>query len=59
MEEIQNRIKVVLNMLHSDIAWEYQRHKSHTEAKSINSFVSRSDALKNSKEFIQEELNKL
>tara|TARA_R110001599_G_scaffold102512_4_gene261436 strand:+ start:5728 stop:5907 length:180 start_codon:yes stop_codon:yes gene_type:complete len=59
MEEIEKKIEVVLEMLQSETAWAYQRHKSHTEEKSINSFVSRADALKNSKELIANKLETL
>lgn len=59
MEEIENKIKVVVEMLHSDIAWEYQRFKSHNEEKSINSFVSREAALSVAKKMILEQLDRL
>lgn len=59
MEEIEKKIDVVLEMLQSEIAWAYQRHKSHTEEKTINSFVSRADALKSSKELIANRLETL
>lgn len=59
MEEIENKIKVVLNMLLSDTAWEYQRYKSHTEEKSINSFVSRTKSLSKAKEMIEKKLTNL
>ena len=62
MEEllkIQTKIKVVVEMLQSEIAWDYQRYKSSTEEKPINSFVSRNIALEKAKELIQEEINKL
>jgi hypothetical protein len=59
MEEIENKIKVVLNMLLSDTAWSYQRYKSHTEEKSINSFVSRTKSLSKAKEMVENELTNL
>jgi len=59
MEEIEKQIDVVLKMLQSDVAWSYQRHKSHTEKKSIDSFVSRSDALMNTKKIIAKRLELL
>ena len=59
MEEIEKKIEVVLEMLQSDIAWVYQRLTSHTAEKSFNSFVSRADALKNSKELIANKLETL
>jgi hypothetical protein len=57
MDEINKKIEIVLEMLISETAWAYSRHKSHTEEKSIHSFVSRSDALKKAKELIKEQLN--
>ena len=57
MDEINNKIDTVLEMLISETAWAYQRHKSHTEEKSINSFLSRAYCLKQSKEIIQKRLN--
>lgn len=57
MDEINKKIEIVLEMLISETAWAYSRHKSHTEEKSINAFVSRSDALKKSKELIINKLN--
>jgi len=59
MVEIENKIKVVLRMLLSDTAWEYQRFKSHNEEKSINSFVARNTALLKAKEMIEKELTNL
>jgi hypothetical protein len=59
MVEIENKIKVVLRMLLSDTAWEYQRFKSHNEEKSINSFVARNTALSKAKEMIEKELTNL
>jgi len=57
MDEINKKIDTVLEMLISETAWAYQRHKSHTEEKSINSFLSRAYCLKQSKEIIQKRLN--
>jgi hypothetical protein len=57
MDEINKKIDTVLEMLISETAWAYQRHKSHTEEKSINSFLSRSYCLDKSKEIIQKRLN--
>jgi hypothetical protein len=57
MDEINKKIETVLEMLISETAWAYQRHKSHTEEKSINAFVSRSTALEKSKQLIREKLN--
>ena len=31
MEEIENKIDIVIKMLQSEVAWEYQRHKSHSK----------------------------
>ena len=59
MVEIENKIKVVLRMLLSDTAWEYQRFKSHNEEKSINSFVARNTALSKAKEMVEKELTNL
>jgi hypothetical protein len=59
MLEIENKIKVVLRMLLSDTAWEYQRFKSHNEEKSINSFVARNTALSKAKEMVEKELTNL
>jgi len=57
MDEINNKIDTVLEMLISETAWAYQRHKSHTEEKSINSFVSRSTALEKAKELIKNRIS--
>ena len=59
MDEIEKQIEVVLEMLISDVAWKYQRHKSHTEEKSIDSFVARNVALGKSKGFIKNKLETL
>ena len=59
MVEIENKIKVVLRMLLSDTAWEYQRFKSHSEEKSVNSFVARNTALSKAKEMVEKELTNL
>ena len=55
MEEIEHKIKVVVEMLRNDIASEYQRYKSATEEKPINAFVSRNAALEKAKDLIQTE----
>ena len=57
MDDINKKIETVLEMLISETAWAYQRHKSHTEEKSINAFVSRSTALEKAKELIKDKLN--
>lgn len=59
MDEIEKNIDVVLNMLVSETAWAYQRHKSHTEEKSIDSFVARNAALEKSIKIIQKRLELL
>ena len=59
MEDIEKKIEVLLEMLQSETAWAYQRYKSHTEEKSIDSFVSRSVAKAKAKEMIQEKLDLL
>ena len=51
MEEIENKINIVLEMLQSEIAWEYQRLKS-SEPKSIDAFVARNVAKAKAKELI-------
>ena len=51
MEEIENKIQIVLEMLQSEIAWEYQRLKS-SEPKSIDAFVARNVAKDKAKELI-------
>jgi len=56
MEEIEHKVDVVLDMLISETAWAYQRHKSHTEEKSIDSFVSRSAAKDKAKDIIRKKL---
>lgn len=58
MEEIENKVNIVLEMLQSEIAWEYQRLKS-SEPKSIDAFVARNVAKEKAKEIIQEKLNLL
>ena len=57
MDEINKKIEIVLDMLISETAWAYQRHKSHTEKKSIDAFIARNVALNKSKELIKEKLN--
>ena len=59
MDEIENNIEVVLNMLVSETAWAYQRHKSHNEEKSIDSFVARNQALEESKKLIYNKILEL
>lgn len=51
MEEIEKKINIVLEMLQSEIAWEYQRLKS-SEPKSIDAFVARNAAKAKAKELI-------
>lgn len=58
MEELENKVNIVLEMLQSEIAWEYQRLKS-SEPKSIDAFVARNVAKEKAKEIIQEKLNLL
>lgn len=58
MDEIQNKITVVLEMLQSEIAWEYQRLKS-SEPKSIDAFVARNAAKDKAKELIQSKVDSL
>ena len=58
MDEIQNKITVVLEMLQSEIAWEYQRLKS-SEPKSIDAFVARNVAKDKAKELIQAKVDSL
>ena len=45
MEEIENKIEIVLKMLLSDYAYQYQKHKHETEEKVINAVVSRRAAM--------------
>jgi hypothetical protein len=59
MEEIEKNIDVVLEMLLSESAWAYQRHKSHTEEKSIDAFVARNIAKREAKQIIQNRLELL
>ena len=58
MDEIQNKITVVLEMLQSEIAWEYQKLKS-SEPKSIDAFVARNVAKDKAKELIQAKVDSL
>ena len=58
MEEIENKIKIVLEMLQSEIAWEYQRLKS-SEPKSIDAFVARNVAKDKAKELILDKIKNL
>ena len=58
MNEIQQKIKIVLEMLQSEIAWEYQRLKS-SEPKSIDAFVARNVAKAKAKELIQTKVESL
>ena len=58
MDEIQNKITIVLEMLQSEIAWEYQRLKS-SEPKSIDAFVARNVAKDKAKELIQAKVDSL
>ena len=58
MEEIENKIQIVLEMLQSEIAWEYQRLKS-SEPKSIDAFVARNVAKNKAKELILDKLKSL
>ena len=58
MDEIQQKIKIVLEMLQSEIAWEYQRLKS-SEPKSIDAFVARNVAKAKAKELIQTKVESL
>lgn len=55
MEEIENKVDVVLEMLISEIAWEYQRLKS-SEPKSIDAFVARNVAKEKAKEIVRKKL---
>ena len=45
MDEIENKIDIVLKMLLSDCAYQYQKHKHETEEKVVNAIVSRRKAL--------------
>tara|TARA_A100001015_G_scaffold317537_1_gene434789 strand:- start:45 stop:221 length:177 start_codon:yes stop_codon:yes gene_type:complete len=58
MEEIEKKINIVLEMLQSEIAWEYQRLKS-SEPKSIDAFVARNIAKAKAKELIQTKVEAL
>lgn len=58
MEEIEHKVEVVLDMLISETAWAYQRHKS-SEPKSIDAFVARNAAKRAAKEIIQNRLELL
>ena len=55
MEEIENKVDVVLEMLISETAWEYQRLKS-SEPKSIDAFVARNVAKEKAKEIVRKKL---
>lgn len=55
--ELENKAKVVLDMLQSELAWEYQRFKSSTESSPIKAFVSRNAALEEAKKIIQKQLD--
>ncbi len=55
MEEIEHKVDVVLEMLISETAWAYQRHKS-SEPKSIDSFVARNVAKEKAKDIIRKKL---
>lgn len=55
MEEIENKVDIVLEMLISETAWAYQRHKS-SEPKSIDAFVARNVAKDKAKEIIKKKL---
>ena len=55
MEEIENKVDVVLEMLISETAWAYQRHKS-SEPKSIDAFVARNVAKDKAKDIIRKKL---
>ena len=57
MDEINKKIDTVLEMLISETAWAYQRHKSHTEEKSINSFLSRTYCLEQAKKIIKDRID--
>ena len=59
MDEIHQKIEIVLKMLQSDVAWAYQRHKSHTEEKSIDSFVARNSAMEEAKKLIISKISNL
>jgi hypothetical protein len=56
MDEINKKIEIVLDMLISETAWEYQRVKS-SEPKSIDAFISRNAAIDKAKELIKKQLN--
>jgi hypothetical protein len=58
MEEIEHKVDVVLDMLISETAWAYQRHKS-SEPKSIDAFVARNVAKDKATEIIQNRLELL
>ena len=58
MEKIENKIQIVLEMLQSEIAWEYQRLKS-SEPKSIDAFVARNVAKVKAKELILDKIKSL
>ena len=57
--EIENKAKVVLEMLQSELAWEYQRLKGSTESAPIKAFVSRNSALEEAKKIIQAQLENM
>lgn len=58
MDNINKKIDIVLEMLQSEIAWEYQRLKS-SEPKSIDAFVARNVAKEKAKELILEKVENL
>lgn len=58
MEDIENKIEIVLKMLQSEIAWDYQRYMS-SEPKSIDAFVARNVAKAKAKDLIQSKIDLL
>ena len=54
--ELENKAKIVLDMLQSELAWEYQRFKGSTESAPIKAFISRNAALDEAKKIIQTQL---
>jgi hypothetical protein len=58
-ETLEERIKIVLDCLITDMTFKYQSHKAKSEEKSINSYVSYNTAKEKVVEAIRKELDSL
>ncbi len=58
-ERLEERIRIVLDCLITDMTFKYQSHKAKTEEKSINAFVSYNQAKKVVIETMRKELDTL